>query len=76
MPWMDCFANFWPLQPDFKCVKLCYGKTVDLGPVFHPFGNLIGALGVTTGGTWSPGMWMRLENVVDGLSGQFWAATF
>ena len=33
-----------------NCVKPCYGKTVDLGGVFRPFGGLMGAPGVTAGG--------------------------
>ena len=50
MRWMDCLANFGPLQLDFNCVKPCKGKTVDLEGVFYPFGGLMGAPGVTAGG--------------------------
>ena len=46
---------------------------VDLGGVFRPFGGLMGAPGVTAGGTWPPGMWMRPEDAVDGFFGKFWA---
>ena len=50
MQLMDCLANLGPLQPDFKCVKPCLEKTVDLEDVFGPFGGLIGAPGVTAVG--------------------------
>ena len=55
--WMDCLANFGPLQPDFK---------------LHPFGGRIGAPGVTAGGTRPPGTWMRPKDADDGWSGKFW----
>ena len=42
---MDCLANLGPLRLDFTCMKPCYGKAVDLGGVFRPFGGLMGALG-------------------------------
>ena len=50
MQWMDCLENFGPLRFDFNCVRPRYGKTVDLGVVFCPFGDLMGAPGVTAGG--------------------------
>ena len=50
MRWLDCLANFGPLQIDFNCMKPCQGKTVDLGGVFRPFWGLMGAPGVTAGG--------------------------
>ena len=50
MRWMDCLANFGPLQLDFNCMKPCQGKTVDLGGVFRPFGGLMGTPGVMDGG--------------------------
>ena len=50
MRWMDCLANFGPLQLDFNCMKSCQGKIVDLGGVFGPFGKVIGAPWVMAGG--------------------------
>ena len=50
MVWMDCLANFEPLQPDFNCVKPCKGKMVNLGGVFHHFGGLMGPPGVMAKG--------------------------
>ena len=50
MRWMDCLANFEPLQLDLNCVKPCLGKMVDFGGVFHPFGDLMRALGVKAEG--------------------------
>ena len=50
MRWMDCLANFGPLQLDFNCLKPSLGKMIDLGGVFHPFGGLIGAPGPMAGG--------------------------
>ena len=47
---MDCLANFVPLQLESNCMKSCWGKMVDLGSVFRPFGDLMGAPGVTAGG--------------------------
>ena len=47
---MDCQTNLGALQPDFKCVKPCLEKTVDLGGVFGPLGGLMGAPRVTAGG--------------------------
>ena len=49
MRWMDCLANFRPLQLDFNCVKPCLEETVDFVSVFCLFGDLIRALGVTAG---------------------------
>ena len=49
MWWMDCLAKFGPLQLAFYCVKPCKGKTVDLGGVFCPFGDQMGAPGVLAG---------------------------
>ena len=46
---MDCLANFGPLLLDSNCVKPNLGKMVDLGSVFRPFGDLMGALGVIAG---------------------------
>ena len=45
MKFMDCVANFRPLQPDFFFDKSCSGKRVDLGGFFRPFRNLRGLLG-------------------------------
>ena len=50
MQLMDCLANLGPLQPDFKCVKPCLEKMVDLGGVFCPLGGLMGVPGVMAGG--------------------------
>ena len=50
MVWMDCLANFEPLQPDFNCVKACKGKMVNLGVVFCQFGGLMGPPGVMAKG--------------------------
>ena len=50
MQWLDCLANFGPLQLDFNCVKPCQGITVDLGGVFCPSGGLMGAPGLMAGG--------------------------
>ena len=50
MQWLDCLANFGPLQVDFNCGKPCQGITVDLGGVFRPFGGLMRAPGVTARG--------------------------
>ena len=47
MQWMDCLADFGPLQPNFIRVKPCQGKTAYLGGVFHPFRGLMGDRGVT-----------------------------
>ena len=49
MQLMNCLANFGPLRLVFNCMKPCYGKTVDLGGVFCPFGGLVGVPGVTAG---------------------------
>ena len=49
MQWLDCLANFGPVQLDLNSVKPCQGKTVDLGSVFHPFGGLMGAPGLMAG---------------------------
>ena len=73
MQWMDCLANFGPLQLDFNCMKPCHGKTVDLGGVFRPFGGSDGDPWGHGWGPWPPGTWMRPEDAVDGLSGEFWA---
>ena len=73
MQWMDCLANFGPLQLDFNCLKPCLGKTVDLGGVFHPFGSLMGAPWGHGWRRWPLGM--RPKDAVDGLSGKFWVAT-
>ena len=51
MPWMDFLANFGLPPLDFNCVKPYKGKMVDWGGgVFCPFGGLMGAPGVTSGG--------------------------
>ena len=65
MRWMDCLANFGPLQPDFNFMKPCQGKMVNLGGVFRTLGGLMGApwvlagvLGILWHG-WGPTMrWM------------------
>ena len=50
MWWMDCLVNFRPLQPDINRLNPCWGLTVVWGGFFYPFGDLLGAPGVTDRG--------------------------
>ena len=47
-------GKFWATTTRLYLCETLLGETVDLGGVFHPFGSLMGALGVMVGGD---GLW-------------------